>query len=229
MKMNEGSAGEREGRGSPLVTPGESLGTVGDRTAGHGVLETESGMIATKTGYLNDSGTTISVDPVYARYTPRPGDLVIGVVESVRNNLWFVDVNGPFNALLPMSLGPGKADFGGARQVMDVGASILCRVQDVEATGACVVTMKGLGLRKIQSGIVEEMPPHMIARAFGNGDALQQLKAMSDCRIIPAENGRIWVEGTSIGQQMIRNILRTSMTDGGRITSAIESMAGGGN
>ena len=68
-----------------------------------------------------------------------------------------------------MSLGPGKVDFGGTRSVMDIGDAVLCRVQEVEETHSSVVTMKGMGLRKIRSGVVEEIDPHLLGRIIGKG------------------------------------------------------------
>ncbi len=230
--MSESSAEqERDGPDSVLVTPGQSLGPVGDRIAGHGVLVTEEGLISTNAGVVRQNGSTIRVEPYYSRYTPRPSDLIIGVVESVRNNLWFVDIDGPFNALLPMSLGPMKSEFGGTRQVIDVGESILCRIQEVEETHACVVTMKGLGLRKIQSGIVESIPPHLVDLTFGTTDRCKRLKLATDCRIIVAANGRIWVDGPPNGQRAVREFLRCVCdgATGARLDALIEGLSGAGD
>jgi len=215
--MSQSSAAEgRDGRGQTLVTPGQSLGPAEGRTAGNGLVVTERGMIVTSAGVLVQNGNTMDVEPHYTRYTPRPADLIIGVIESVRNNLWFVDILGPFNALLPMSLGPAKADFGGTRQIIDVGETILCRIQEVEETHACVVTMKGLGLRKIQSGIIESIPPHLVKKVL-TATMVKNLKSSTDCRIIVAENGRVWVEGPTHGQHMARTFfdaVRNGADDG---------------
>ena len=196
-QMNDQNAlGGRDGRGTRLVTPGAALGASEGRRIGHGILENNGQMIAVKLGRLIESDNEVSILPSHTRYTPRPGDLVIGVVEAVQSNLWFLDINAPFNALLPMSLGPGKAEFGGARNVLNVGYTVLCRIQEVDETHSSVVTMKGLGLRRIDSGIVEEIPPHLMQSLFASGDALKTLKDSSECRIILAENGRMWVNGT---------------------------------
>ena len=80
-------------------------------------------------------------------YVPRPSDLVIGSVEGMTNNIWFIDIGAPFNAILPLSLGPSKGPFGGLRPVLDVGDAILCRIQEVEENHLSVATMKGMGLK----------------------------------------------------------------------------------
>ena len=194
--MSDQNAHEgRDGRGTRLVTPGTSLGASEGRHIGHGVVENSGQLIAVKLGALIENDEEISVIPSHTKYTPRPGDLVIGVVEAVQSNLWFLDINAPFNALLPMSLGPGKTEFGGARNVLNVGFSVLCRIQEVDETHSSVVTMKGLGLRRLDSGIVEEIPPHLMQSLFSNPEVLKSLKTSTDCRIILADNGRMWVDG----------------------------------
>ena len=194
---DQNARGGRDGRGTRLVTPGASLGASKGRRLGHGVVENGGELIAVKLGALVESEDEISVIPSHTKYTPRPGDLVIGVVEAVQSNLWFLDINAPFNALLPMSLGPGKAEFGGARNVLNVGLTVLCRIQEVDETHSSVVTMKGLGLRRLDSGIVEEIPPHLMESIFSNPDVLKSFKSSTMCRIILADNGRMWIDGDS--------------------------------
>ena len=147
MTKKNGAAGPQGNkRGNNLVVPGDDLGDSEGFEAGHGVLVMSGRLKAVKQGKLREKGRSISIDPVHTRYIPRPGDLVIGFIEGCTNNLWFIELGAPFNAILPMSLGPGKVDFGGTRSVMDIGDAILCRVQEVEETHSSVVTMKGMGL-----------------------------------------------------------------------------------
>jgi exosome complex component RRP4 len=134
---------------------------------------------------------------------------VIGFVEGCTNNIWFIDIGAPFNAILPMSLGPGKAAFGGTRSLMDIGEAVLCRVQEVEETHSSVLTMKGMGLRKIRSGNIEDIEPHLLGRLIGKGGkSLRQLKEDTDCRISVADNGRIWIDGELDGIVDVRDRLQ---------------------
>jgi len=191
-----------------IVIPGDDLGEINDKLAGHGVLEKNGRFTAIKRGIVKEKERVVSVEPIHSKYIPRPGDLVIGYVEGCTNNIWFVDIGAPFNAILPMSLGPSKAEFGGARSVIDIGEAILCRVQEVEETHSSVVSMKGMGLRKINFGIVEQLPPHLIGRIIGKGGKfLSELKSNSECRIVVADNGRIWVDGDISGIFNVRNTI----------------------
>ncbi len=219
MTKGKRATGSRNhGRASLLVIPGEDLGDSEGKEPGHGVISTGGRLKAVKRGMLRDGGGAISVEPTHTTYFPRPGDLVIGYIEGCTNNLWFVELRAPFNAILPMSLGPGKIDFGGTRSVMDIGDAIICRIQEVEETHSSVVTMKGMGLRKIRSGVIEEVDPHLLGRLIGKGgESLRRMKEDTACRIVVADNGRMWIDGELDGILEVRRKLNelSSIAKGG--------------
>ena len=196
MSIESNADSPRDTQRTLVVVPGEDLGSSEGIEAGHGVLVVGDRIISTKQGKMRRKGNTISVSPLHTRYMPRPGDLVIGHIEGCTNNIWFVDIGAPFNSILPMSLGPSKVEFGGTRKILDIGDSIICRVQEVEETHQSVVTMKGMGLRKIRSGALDELDPHLLGKLIGKGGAfLREMKMQTDCRIVVADNGRLWIDG----------------------------------
>lgn len=212
-------SGAKEGAELRLVTPGEAIGASSGARAGTGTLIMGDNIIATKVGWVKENNGVTSVDPIHSSYMPRSGDLVIGVIESVRNNLWFAEVNGPFNGLLPMSLAPWKVEFGAARLHMDIGDIMLARVQEVDEAHNIVLTMKGVGLRRLKEGIMSEISMNHISRLRGENDSrLRELKEVSDCRIIVAENGRIWIDGDSEGISFMRNVIDLVRNDGHKST-----------
>lgn len=208
-------SGVLEGAELRLVTPGEAIGASSGARAGSGVIIQNEKLIATKVGWVNEKNGVTSINPINSAYMPRSGDLVIGIVESVRNNLWFAEVNGPFNGLLPMSLAPWKVEFGAAREQMDIGDIMLARIQEVDEAHNIVLTMKGVGLRKLKEGVVEEIPINTIAHLRGeNNSLLNKLKDASDCRIIVAENGRVWIDGDGSGISFVRSIIEITRNSG---------------
>lgn len=206
--------GAEEGAVLRLVTPGEAIGASSGVRAGTGTLKQGNEIISTKLGWAKENNGVVFVDPIYSAYLPRSGDLVIGIVESVRNNLWFAEVNGPFNGLLPMSLAPWKVEFGAAREHMDIGDVMLARVQEVDEAHNIVITMKGVGLRKLKEGTVLDLPVNLVKLVRSDNDSiLNSLKEASDCRIIVADNGRMWVDGSPENISMVRDaidLLRSS-------------------
>ena len=191
-----------------LVHPGERIGAHDGAEAGHGIRRINGEFVAMRMGTLREDGKTMSVDPLSSRYVPRAGDLVVGYVEGMTNNIWFLDIGASFNAILPMSLAPWKVEFGAVREHLDVGDAVICRVQEVDETHSAVATMKGMGLRKLKSGLLEEIPPHIIPQVIGKGGAmLQSLKSLGQSRMVIGQNGRIWLDGEHDGMRSIRAAL----------------------
>jgi exosome complex component RRP4 len=208
--MSGDSASGGQESGAPrLVYPGERLGSGKDSTIGHGIRNIDGNLVAMRMGTLQKHGKVLSVNPLNSRYVPRAGDLVVGLVEGMTNNIWFIDIGASFNAILPMSLAPWKVEFGAVREHLDVGDAILCRVQEVDETQSAVATMKGMGLRKLKSGMIENIPPHIISQVIGKGGSmLQSLKSLGDCRIVVGQNGRVWLDGDQDGIKGVRNALK---------------------
>ena len=205
----------RSGAEQRLVTPGMAIGPLSGMRVGSGAVTHNGEIIATKLGWVREFNGTISVDPISSPYLPRSGDLVIGTVAEVRNNLWFMDINGSFQGLLPMSLAPWKVEFGQARQHMNVGDSALARIQEVDECHNVVLTMKGIGLRRLSQGAIIEVPVNHLDRIRGdNNNNLDRMKDVSDCRIIVGENGRVWVDGSDDGIAWVREALRIAKEHG---------------
>ena len=208
--MSEDSTpSERDSGAVRLVHPGERVGVNEGTEAGHGVRLINGELVSMRMGTLRDNGKTVSVDPLSSRYVPRAGDLVVGFVEGMTNNIWFLDIGASFNAILPMSLAPWKVEFGAVREHLNVGEAVLCRIQEVDETHSAVATMKGMGLRKLKSGLLEEIPPHIIPQVIGKGGSmLQSLKELGDCRLVVGQNGRVWLDGEHDGMRDVRAALK---------------------
>ena len=231
--MSSGRAGEKRmskgqvGAELRLVTPGMVVGPSSGKRAGSGMIAENNEFIATRVGWLNEQNNVLSVQPINSAYMPRSGDLVIGFVAEVRNNLWFFDVNGPFQALLPMSLAPWKVEFGAARQHLGIGDAALARIQEVDETHNMVLTMKGVGLRRLNEGAVVSIPVNLIETLRGdNNSTLSRIRDATDCRIIVGDNGRVWIHGDAEAMHVARQLIQTLNEEGHKKTfqSAVEAL-----
>ena len=231
--MSSGLTGEKRmskgqvGAELRLVTPGMVVGPSSGKRAGSGMIAENNEFIATKVGWLNEQNNVVSVQPINSAYMPRSGDLIIGFVAEVRNNLWFFDVNGPFQALLPMSLAPWKVEFGAARQHLGIGDAALARIQEVDETHNMVLTMKGVGLRRLNEGAVVSIPVNLIETLRGdNNSTLSRIRDATDCRIIVGDNGRVWIHGDAEAMHVARQLIQTLNEEGHKKTfqSAVEAL-----
>ena len=67
---------------------------------------------------------------------------------------------------------------------------------------------------------VEEIDPHLLGRLIGKGgESLRRLKAEADCRIVVADNGRMWIDGELDRILEVRN----------KLSEISERNNGGGN
>jgi exosome complex component RRP4 len=209
-----------------LVTPGMAIGPSDGIRVGSGALAHNDTIIATRLGWVREINNTVSVDPINSAYMPRSGDLIVATVAEVRNNLWFMNINGPFQGLLPMSLAPWKVEFGAARQHMGIGDVVLARVQEVDECHNVVLTMKGVGLRRLNEGSLHSVPINHIDRLRGEGNTmLQRLRDASDCRIIIGENGKVWIDGDSDGMAWARKAIALVQSSGHKTTFEAEFSA----
>ena len=209
-----------------LVTPGMAIGPIAGKRVGSGAIAQNDTIIATRLGWAKEFNNTVSVDPINSAYMPRSGDLIVAVVAEVRNNLWFMNINGPFQGLLPMSLAPWKVEFGAARQHMGIGDVVLARVQEVDECHNVVLTMKGVGLRRLNQGTVVSVPINHVDRLRGEGNAtVQRLRDAADSRIIIGENGRVWIDGDAEGTAWAREAIALTQASGHKTTFEAELSA----
>jgi len=205
-RMSKGQSGAEQ----RLVTPGEALGSSSGLRNGSGVIEKEGQFYSTKLGYLPSHNQTISVTPSNSSYMPQSGDFIIGYVVEARSNLWFLQINGPFQGLLPMSLAPWKVEFGESRKHLDIGDAVFARVQEVDESHNVVLTMKGVGLRRISEGAIDSLPAHLIGAFLGKQNAnIIKLRDATNARIIATDNGKIWFDGDVDSMRNVRTLIAT--------------------
>jgi len=74
--------------------------------------------------------------------------------------------------------------------------------------------MKGMGLRAIRAGSVEDIDPHLLGRLIGRGgNNLRQLKEDTECRVVAGDNGRVWLDGDLSGIIDARDRLNALLTE----------------
>ena len=78
--------------------------------------------------------------------------------------------------------------------------------------------MKGMGLRKIRSEWLKKSIHISWKDNWKGGETLRRMKAETECRIVVADNGRMWIDGELDGILDVRNRLSEISRDsrGGR-------------
>jgi exosome complex component RRP4 len=150
-------------------------------------------------GILKVSDDEISVVPLAGKYFPKVGDRIIGRIEEIEVSGWWVDINSPYKAFLP--LGEAVEEFVDVRRVdlsrfYDIGDIIFCKITKVTKNKMIQVSMKDMLARKLFGGITIKITPYKVARVIGKGGSMIELiKKKTGTEIYVGQNGIIWIKG----------------------------------
>ncbi len=183
----------------PIVLPGEFLCEREGKRIGDNVYE-ENGKVFSKViGIPKITESEISVIALSGKYMPKVGDRVIGTIIGVEVAGWFVDINSPYVAFLP--LGEAVEEFVDTSRVdiskyYDVNEVIFCRILKVAKNKIIQVTMHDLHAKKLVGGVLVKITPSKVPRVIGKGGSMINLiKNKTNCELLVGQNGVIWVKG----------------------------------
>ncbi len=213
-----------------IVLPGTVVGDAKDKLPGKGTFKEGDKIYSSRLGILEEKGKYLNVIPLSGVYDPSVGDTVIGVVEEVYKNVWVVDINAPYPALLTTEESPWKVDYGETSKYLKSGDVIIAIISYINEAKNIEISMKGRPCRKIDDGIIIEVQPSKVPRIIGkNASMLNILKKHTGCWIFVGQNGRIWIKGedekVNLLIKAIRKIEKEAHTFG--LTERIIKMLGG--
>lgn len=191
-----------------IVVPGDVLSTKGER-GGDNTYERDGKLYAAILGVKNYSQNGISVMPIGGVYMPSTGDTVIGIINDIAASNWMVDISAPYPAPLHVNEVPWKVEFGDTSKYLNVGDAVLLKILMVDESKKIQVTMNDSGLRKLDGGMIVDVPYCKVSRIIGkSGSMIQMLKNMTDCRIFIGQNGRIWIDGDDENAEVAADAIR---------------------
>ena len=191
-----------------IVVPGDVLSTRGEK-GGDNTYERDGKLYAAILGVKNYSQNGISVMPIGGVYMPSTGDTVIGIINDIAASNWMVDISAPYPAPLHVNEVPWKVEFGDTSKYLNVGDAVLLKILMVAESKKIQVTMNDSGLRKLDGGMIVDVPYCKVSRIIGkSGSMIQMLKNMTDCRIFIGQNGRIWIDGDDENAEVAADAIR---------------------
>jgi len=188
-----------------IVAPGDVLATGMDYLPANGTFRAGDEIIASQMGLVNLSGRLIKLIPLSGKYLPKEGDNVIGVIEDVSFNNWFVNIGAPFKAALSskeiIPFSDRNADL---TQYYNFGDVIYAAVAKVTRSKIIDLTMRGHGFRKIVGGRFIEVSSSKVPRIIGKqGSMISMVKEATECKITVGQNGKIWIKGENTADEEI--------------------------
>ena len=194
-----------------IVVPGEILAVGMDNFPGTGTYREGENIVASMLGLVQLDGRTIKLIPLSGRYIPKMYDTVICKVIDVNMNGWRLDTNSPYSAMLSMKEATSQFIPRGAdlTKFYDIGDYVSCKVINVTSQKLVDVTMKGVGLRKLQGGRAIEVASNKVPRIVGKqGSMVSMIKDTTKCNIMAGQNGIIWISGTPEGELLAVEAIR---------------------
>ncbi len=180
-----------------IVVPGDKLPPETVVRDPNYVYEANGEKLAAVVGILEEKDKPTFI-PLQTIYVPKPGDVVIGLVNSVAIMNWYVDINSPYIAVLTAQdfLGrPFNPQQDELSKYLQTGDYIKAKIVSFDRARNPLLTVRDEGLGKITSGKIVEIQPAKIPRVVGKkGSMLEILKSQTGCEIFAAVNGRIHIE-----------------------------------
>jgi len=145
----------------------------------------------------------IKVIPLAGRYIPKVGDFVVGVVTSVQNTLWILDIFSPYKAAM------NEKDFmGGPRgrreiedpeelkRLLPVGSVVYASVREISTYHKVFLTLGERPARVLKGGQIIVVSPVKVPRIIGKKNSMiNMIKDESKCSIVVGQNGIVWMDG----------------------------------
>ena len=189
-----------------LVSPGDLLAE-GPYFAGENTYRDGSKIYSSRIGLADLIGNKLIVVPIKGAYIPRIDDIVIGRITDIGMSGWQVDICAPYPAMLPASETPMQRGREMGRRDLSmyvVGDLTLAQVIAFDRTRDPLLTTKGRGLGKINSGRIARITPAKIPRVIGKqGTMITMLKKETNTDIIAGQNGVILATGKNPDQERI--------------------------
>jgi len=205
-----------------VVVPGQKIGVSGkcDLTC----FKDHEEIYSTVHGLVRQGRDYVTVIPSKGAYMPKEGDVVIGVVKSVRETFWIVDIGSPYSSYIlkdEVVKTRGSVDL---KQFFDVGDVISGKVSSLNEVYSHLITRPW----KLEVGLIIKVNPKRIPRVIGKSRSmLEVIKSKTGSRIIVGQNGLIWLKGgkADLGVKAIRKIEAQAQTRGltERITNFLDS------
>ncbi len=181
-----------------IVCPGEILAEGMEYLPGQGMYREGKNIIASRLGLVKIEGKVLKVIPLSGKYLPRRGDVIIGRVRDVNFSGWSVETNSAYSAMLSMK--DGTSDFirrgADLTRYFDIGDYLVTKIINVTSQNLIDLTMKGPGLRKLDTGRIMIVAPSKVPRIIGKqGSMVSMIKKANNCNIIVGQNGIVWIKG----------------------------------
>lgn len=208
-----------------VVIPGDEIG---EGRGGHNTYEENGKLYSRVVGISERKNDITFVIPLAGIYNPKRGDGVVGKILDVSFSKWIVDINSPYEAVLPLNeavdefIDLTKTDL---TKYFYYGDMIFAEISSVSKTKNVQLSMRDRKCRKLREGRIMKVVPAKVPRIIGkSGSMVEMIKKMTGTQIVVGQNGVVWVKGENeaVAAEAILTVERMSQKSG--LTDYIKEM-----
>ena len=217
-----------------IVVPGDIIEITQDRPR-NGIYKcSENAFCSSYFGVVQSGNGFVDVVPFYGRYVPRRGDKVIGKVIDIGPSMWTIDINSAYLTMLHSNDSPWRVNSGELKKYLSMGDYVYAKVMTVNELKESWITLRDVGLRKLEGGHIISVPSPKVPRIIGKGgNMVNMIKDATSTRIVLGQNGLIWIDGSPENimnaVSAIRMVEREAHTNGltDRVENFLKGLKGG--
>ena len=216
-----------------IVVPGEVLAIGLDYVPGENTYREEDKIFSKVLGLAAVSGRVIKITSLAGPYMPKVGDKIIGRITDIAFSGWRVDTNTAYSAMLNVKDATTRfiKKEEDLSKILAIDDYIIVDIINVTSQRLIDVSMRELGLKKIQGGRIIEINSQKVPRVIGKkASMITLIKEKTGCEITVGQNGLIWIlgspEGEAAAERAIKMIEEKSHLSG--LTEQVEAFLRGG-
>ena len=216
-----------------IVVPGEVLAIGLDYVPGENTYREEDKIFSKVLGLAAVSGRVIKITPLAGPYMPKVGDKIIGRITDIAFSGLRVDTNTAYSAMLNVKDATTRfiKKEEDLSKILAIDDYIIVDIINVTSQRLIDVSMRELGLKKIQGGRIIEINSQKVPRVIGKkASMITLIKEKTGCEITVGQNGLIWIlgspEGEAAAERAIKMIEEKSHLSG--LTEQVEAFLRGG-
>lgn len=213
-----------------IIIPGEVIVKGDNYLPGEGTEKIGDKIVALQYGLAEESNRLVKVIPLSGVYQPRIGNIVIGKVEIITFNGWFIEIGASENGFLPLTEVPRYVGKNVLDEVMDIGDMAIAKIIGINKRGIDL-SIRSRNLGKIDEGMILKINSHKVPRVIGKeGSMVKLIKDGTGCNITIGQNGLIWIKGDKIEDELLAKkailfVTEKSFIEG--LTDEVKKLFGG--
>src|SRR3989344_3827439 len=181
-----------------IVIPGEALAEGMDYLPGENTYRQLDKIYAKVLGLVSLAGRVVKLPPLSGPYLPKVGDKIIGKVIDITMTSWRVDTGTAYSALLNMKDASMRfiRNNEDLSKILAIGDYAVVIITKVTSQMLIDLTMKELGLHRVEGGRIIKINPQKVPRVIGKqGSMISLIKDKTGCSVTVGQNGLVWIKG----------------------------------